>query len=446
MSEVATLPASRDLTDQSNADGKERAPQHPTPTEEEEGEEAITSTDDVDEEQEEVAAPPPSGPSQLELLQSSEMRDRDDVGAQRDGAIAVAALASHVCVEEIERAVVVAEEATEWQSLFSFAAVELEHALLLTNLTSELQSLEDEDEKLRVIIDSQEVLLAFSKATTSDIATHEASLETELPKLEKAKALLSVTTDRLRLLPAKSHAAVEKSITAAEVAISGSNDATTTRLQLKEAWDASSSANSVELPDALQYNDAQVRCDKALALHVELCNTVDALFRNHEAAILQLEENKANQMDELVASYETEKKSLEAPQKQLKQVENEQLFHIRRGTFIKERQTSISHDDLLAQRVKARHTSLCDGKLKAEKEIDFIGNEVRDLKRTLEDLKRVMEEDRVRTAAKRHDFTDEQLQASRTRTLLEQEQDDLRLLKTDLTKVLQFVKLKNKAS
>jgi hypothetical protein len=441
MSEIATLTPPRDAVLEQRQEQTS-----PDASQAEDNKEVITSTNIAShkEEDKEDEAPPPAGPSRIEILQSSEAQDREDVGAQRDGAIAVAAIAAHVCVEEIERSAVIVEEANDWQALLDVAAAELEQALLLTNLHSELKSLEDEDEKLRVIIESQEVLLAFSKATSIDIAAHEAALDAEMPKLEKAKALLSVTTERLRLLPAKSHAALEASLAATEAAIGGVDDSATTREQLKEAWTAANSG--ADEPEQFEYKDAVSRCEKAHKHHEELCNTIDALFRNHEAAILELEANKADQMDELVSTYDVERKALEAPHKQLKQVENEQLFHIRRGTFIKERQTTVSHDELLAQRVKARHTSLCDGKLKAEKEIDFIGNEVRDLKRTLEDLKRVMEEDRNRAASKRHDFTDEQLQASRTRTLLEQEQEDLRVLKTDLTKVLQFVKLKNKSN
>lgn len=408
---------------------------------------AVDATESPQDAVEEVVIAP-TGPSKLELLEEQESASREEYVDQQDGTIAVAALASQVGIEAIERAVVIAEEATEWQSIIDVAAVSLEEALLLSNLNSELKSLEDEDEKLRVIIDSQEVLLVFSKETTADIAAHQSALELELPKLEKAKELLSMTQERLRHLPSKNHAVLDKALTAAEKAISGASGDESTRPQLKEAWTAAAAQGDDDNNDAasLRYEDTFPRCTKAVEHHEELCNTIDALFRNHEAALLELEEKKSHQTEELVAAFEAERRTLEAPHKQLKQVENEQLFHIRRGTFIKERQTSVSHDELLAQRVKSRHTTLCDGKLKAEKEIDFIGNEVRDLKRTLEDLKRVMEDDRNRAASKRHDFTDEQLQASRTRTLLEQEQEDLRLLKTDLTKVLQFVKLKNKTS
>lgn len=432
-----------------------------------------------DDPQEVVVASEEGATSTLPMIESKEAQGRDDIVDSCVQTIAVAVIAANVCQEEVERNEIRTAEAAEWAAQCDSAASALTEALLLSNLESELRSLQDEDEKLSVILEAQEVLLSFSTSAQNDIDTHRAILDVEREKLQTAKALLDVTTRRLAALPVSSHDALDRSVTAVEAVIEGTTtttttadgdaSASTTRPQLKDAWAASlksdedavndvsddpnevGSSTKKRIPAALagddrMFEDTTNRCAAALGNHQQLCQTIDALFNNHEITVLGISEKKDREMRDITQSFAIEHRSLEEPRRQLKQVEDEQLFHIRRGTFIKERQSHVSHDELLAQRVKGKHTHLCDSKLKVQREIIDVANDLRDLKRSLEDMKRIMDVQRSATATKRHEFTDEQLQASRTRALLEQENEDLRLLKTDLTKVLHFVKLKNKTS
>ena len=101
-------------------------------------------------------------------------------------------------------------------------------------------------------------------------------------------------------------------------------------------------------------------------------NCITTLSQNREIEAVRLSDEGAKIKGELRSSFEVEISALD----------------IRRGTFVKARQTSVTHDELVAKRVKGKHNVLCSDMVRWQADIKVLLGEVRDSKRSLEDNRR----------------------------------------------------------
>jgi predicted nucleic acid-binding Zn-ribbon protein len=195
--------------------------------------------------------------------------------------------------------------------------------------------------------------------------------------------------------------------------------------------------NMENLPDRLQQCRLQ---------HEVLWNRANELYMKREREAGVLASMREIHKKSLKWTFDCEAKVLETVRRQHKQVDEEQQFHVRRGTFVKERQVAAfsTHDELLMEKAKSDHTTLCAALLRVQDDISVTKNELADLERTFRDHRREFEVKKHAHDVTLCDLTTDGQTFDAERTKLEEEAEDLKILKQDLTKVLQYVRLHNR--
>lgn len=405
----------------------------------------------------------------LNRINGTETQERDSIDSEASLHFFVAKLSSVSLLETVERRTVEACVEAETADIAAAAQESLEEARVLAQLTEELDALSTEDAELRALVESNEVLLAFAQKTSAAVAELRRTNDTQAAALAIVQEKLLATSARLADMPAAQLGEFASNVAALESIVLGSDgtsaeplgesesrksNASTTRPQLLAAWDATvestqpaaAGSPSDEQLRSVSFKSFNARCAAAAVRHQQAVLMIDTLFQNHEAKLMSSVEDKEATLAQLQAAFDKEMKALEAPRRQLKQIEDEQHYHIRRGTFIKERSDRVSHDELVAERVKGKHNHLCSDLIKVQADINIVSNEVRDLRRSLEDAKRSTQIGADELLAKRKDLDGEAAALASMRQVLEAESDDLKHLKKDVSIVLQLVRLNNKTA
>lgn len=358
------------------------------------------------------------------------------------------------------------EETAEWEDLLAASRISFEEALEMDVLHAQIREAEKELLETETGIHAQEVLLAFLEKTTAEtktgqeqLATHRAALTASESDLQRVQALLRCvppadmdtlkgTLDQLDAQIGNPSSSVEEgegAENASRTADAGAREAALAAL-CKHWEDASGAleAPTTEL-DGLTSMPALQRCETLQERHNALVVRVTDMYSAHESTVKSVTEGKSGLTSELQRLFEKEMKALLIPRKQLQQIEDEQLHHIRRGTFVKERQVdSTTHEQLATRRIHNDHTNLCTKLVALKADIRVVQNEVRDLKRSLDDLESGKTKMRTVLQGKLDEMRSDADSFETMRVKLQEESEDLKSLRVELMKVLQYAKLQKK--
>jgi len=248
--------------------------------------------------------------------------------------------------------------------------------------------------------------------------------------------------------------AAVKSSVAAAVASAGDSDAITTALEkvedtvssesLQHVWEESCREDDINKADVTTLNlqDMLQRLEKVTAQQEHWVFRANELLMKSEQeknlAALEVE----NTIAEINKSFESEKRQLASTRKQLKALETEQQYHIRRGTYIKDLRNE--EKDFDAEKERDIHNQTCAEVVEETDRLKVLEEDVRGLERAM-NLQR-------KTAAKQLQEVQDKIDEVKAvaeemeweRELLSLEQEDLAAVKKELIAVTAAVKQQRK--
>ena len=425
---------------------------------EQEGETAAAAVDDDDD----SIAKEKEEPLNLALQKDTiakETAARIVIDTEHDSLFHIAQLGRCVREEDLLRATVQdAEEPRAWQALVEASRRSFDEALELDDLQSQLREAEKELRETETGIHAEEVLLAYLTETTQQSNQWKAQLENHQQTLQHNQSELARIQALLQSVPPESADVIQQRVDELDTLIHQQQDAAEDHKDstsasgaavaaLGKIWEDAQDAleaATTEL-DALTTMPALQRCEVLQSRHEALVARVTDMYNAHEETVRTVSEAKSTITGELQKLFEKEMKALLIPRKQLQQIEDEQLHHIRRGTFVKERQVdSTTQEQLATKRVHNDHTQLCTKLVALKADIRVVQNEVRDLKRSLDDLESGKSKTRSVLNGKLDEMRADADSFETMRVKLQEESEDLKGLRVELMKVLQYSKLQKK--
>eukprot|EP00658_Telonema_sp_P-2_P005870 TRINITY_DN12212_c0_g1_i1.p3 TRINITY_DN12212_c0_g1~~TRINITY_DN12212_c0_g1_i1.p3 ORF type:complete len:148 (-),score=64.81 TRINITY_DN12212_c0_g1_i1:469-912(-) len=138
-------------------------------------------------------------------------------------------------------------------------------------------------------------------------------------------------------------------------------------------------------------------------------------------------------------------KNLDALERQLKQTEDEQMFHVRRGTFAKTRgSTKEQTQEARTIRERKRHDALVDLVYKRQVSVNELEEEIKGLKKDLRGAGKEAADATTQLEEMHKDAAHDMASLLEQRSALQEEKDDLTAIKANLMHTLQRVKLGRK--
>eukprot|EP00743_Colponemidia_sp_Colp-15_P020269 GILK01026223.1.p1 GENE.GILK01026223.1~~GILK01026223.1.p1 ORF type:complete len:326 (-),score=60.62 GILK01026223.1:9-962(-) len=162
-----------------------------------------------------------------------------------------------------------------------------------------------------------------------------------------------------------------------------------------------------------------------------------------EAAITEASAQSASATEKINAAFEQEMKSLQVMVKKFKQIESEQQFHVRRGTFVKEK-SGLDHKAMAKEKEGKIHSDLCAEAYEKEKRKDIIENEIFGLKKDIDALNKDSGISQSELKVNIATVSEKLSETEEDKSLLEQEREDLLGLKRELTTTIQRVRATRK--
>ncbi|ORC87927.1 uncharacterized protein TM35_000191710 [Trypanosoma theileri] len=169
------------------------------------------------------------------------------------------------------------------------------------------------------------------------------------------------------------------------------------------------------------------------------------LLSTQEATINANTDARDRAKAELNASVEEEMMKLAETRDRLRQVEREQWFHIKRGTHVKQRQTPArARKEATQHRAYQSETKEVGDVVQLVNERTELTEQVRQFRRALEDNKHSYMEEQKQLEQQLEAAEENGKDARELRERFEKENEDLRNIKQDLQRVLQYVRVRNR--
>jgi len=145
--------------------------------------------------------------------------------------------------------------------------------------------------------------------------------------------------------------------------------------------------------------------------------------------------------EEIKKAFDVEMRNLDALERQLKQTEDEQMFHVRRGTFAKPRGTTKElTQEARTIRERKRHDALVDLVYKRQVSVNELEEEIKGLKKDLRGVGKEAADAAAQLEEMHKDAEQELSTLLEQRNALQEEKDDLTDIKANLMHTLQRVK------
>ncbi|CBZ27040.1 conserved hypothetical protein [Leishmania mexicana MHOM/GT/2001/U1103] len=217
---------------------------------------------------------------------------------------------------------------------------------------------------------------------------------------------------------------------------------------LQKLWMAESECHN---PDTMEWveidvKNLRVRVDAAHKKFMAAAEKADCLYRQQEAAINETTDARERERMTIAENHEHEMEGLSEARIHARQVATERHFHLHRGTAQappvvltkdKKRTTRQRRVDEVEFRTTAQV-----GKMKDE--LTELMEQVKVLKRHLDDSRHVTEEKRRGYEASLKAVEEEGSEAREMKESLLKEEEELKELKADLQAVLHYVRAKNR--
>jgi hypothetical protein len=217
---------------------------------------------------------------------------------------------------------------------------------------------------------------------------------------------------------------------------------------LDHVWKVSLREDSVQVTsDLLLLDDSSsldTRVSRCEQRYDVAKTSVDERYVRQEQSVKNVLQKKSETIRLLRAAHASESKALEDRRRQLRIHEDEQRFHERRGTFVKERSAHPHVDELKKDQERGRHTVLCGNVLHTQDEVDLVMEQVKGLRRDQCNEKKEHEDRLVDIRRQLRELSSMSSSASSSRAQLEREEQELRELRSELAALLQIVRQRNR--
>ncbi|CBH12344.1 hypothetical protein, conserved [Trypanosoma brucei gambiense DAL972] len=203
--------------------------------------------------------------------------------------------------------------------------------------------------------------------------------------------------------------------------------------------------NETDLPEWWRVNvkDLSSRLKDARASFDSSNRVAQDLYRAHEVKVNATTDSRDKAKAEIFNGMKAEIEATKGERERLRQLQKDQLFHLRRGTHVKDQLlTTTKERDIREARVADMESKLVQQRYALNNEMKELNGDIEGLKRLLTDQKHASRET-LETLKKQHVAVDSSRgELSEAREKYERENSELMLLKHDLQTVLHYIRVR----